>query len=444
MDHAASPSGDPGPEARALTVRDLFRIRDFRVLWSAQLVSDIGDGLTTTALLLLVNHLTGSTAALAAMAIALAVPPLTIGLVAGTYADRWDRRRIMLASDLLRGLLVLGFIFVDSAERLWLLYLLAFLQSSVGTFFNPAKGAIVPRVVPAEGLLAANSLAQATRMICAVIGTGIAGVMVGVAGVYWPAFLLDGLSFLGSFLIVTRLSGSVGRIEASAHGAAAAGVRASLAEGFRVIAGARLLWVTMVVLSLTMLGLGAINILFVPLVVNELGASEVWFGPLEASQTASMVLAAGVVTVIAARLSPSRIVIVAAVGLGIVIAVAGQVTAVWQLLIVLFAAGWLISPLHAAIGTILMVNAPDASRGRVASVLNAAISATSVISMAAAGLVAELLGVRGAFVAGGLICVASGGLAILLYPRGSVAEPGPVPAPVQAPAAVPAPSEPGH
>lgn len=422
--HGASPPVSPESASPPLGIRALLRIRDFRVLWSAQVVSDVGDGLTATALLLLVNHLTGSAAALAAMAIALAVPPLTIGLIAGTYADRWDRRRIMLASDLLRGLLVLGFVFVDSVDRLWLLYLLAFLQSSAGTFFNPAKGAIVPRVVPVEGLLAANSLAQATRMICAVIGTGIAGVMVGVAGVYWPAFLLDGLSFLGSFLIVTRLAADAGRIATPAHGAAATGVRASLVEGFRVIAGARLLWVTMVVLSFTMLGLGAINVLFVPLVVNELGASAVWFGPLEAAQTASMVLAAGMVTVIAARLSPSRIVIAAAVGVGAVIAVAGQAVAIWQLLIALFAVGWFISPLHAAIGTILMTNAPDASRGRVASVLNASISATSVLSMAAAGLVAELLGVRGAFIAGGLICVASGGIALVLYPRGAASSAG--------------------
>jgi MFS family permease len=414
-----APTSEPAAqagEARPLGARAILRLRDFRVLWSAQLVSDIGDGLTATALLLLVNHLTGSTAALAAMAIALAVPPLTIGLVAGAYADRWDRRRIMLASDLSRGLLVLGFVFVDSVDRLPLLYLLAFLQSSVGTFFNPAKGALIPRLVPSDGLLAANSLAQATRVVCGVLGTAIAGTMIGLAGIYWPAFVLDGLSFLGSFLLVSRLPAAVGRVETTER-AAALGVRGSLAEGLRIIAGSRVLWVTLSVLSVTMLGLGAINVLFVPLVVNVLGASEVWFGPLEAAQTASMVLSAGIVATIAARLAPTRIVSVGAVGVGLVVAAAGVVTEVWQLLIVLFAIGWFITPLHAALSTILMTNSADAARGRVMSVLNASMSATSVVSMAAAGLVAELLGVRGAFLAGAAICVASGLLALVLYPR---------------------------
>src|SRR6187551_3841887 len=98
--------------------RDVLRLPDFRRLWAAQGISDVGDGLTMLTLMLLVNQLTGSTLALAAVAIALAIPPLTIGLVAGTYADRWDRRRIMLVSDSLRAVVVLGFVFIDSAAML--------------------------------------------------------------------------------------------------------------------------------------------------------------------------------------------------------------------------------------------------------------------------------------------------------------------------------------
>ena len=158
------------PDATALGVRDVLRIREFRLLWLGQLISEAGDGLTNLTLLLLVNALTGSTAALAGMAIVLAIPPLTIGLVAGTYVDRIDRRRIMLASDALRAVVVLGFVFVRSADGLWLLYLLAFVQATVGTFFTPARGAVIPRVVPRAGLLSANSLAQATRVVAAVVG----------------------------------------------------------------------------------------------------------------------------------------------------------------------------------------------------------------------------------------------------------------------------------
>ena len=78
-------------------VRDVLSIRDYRTLFAGQAVSDIGDGITLLLVLLVINELTGSTAALALMAIAEAVPAFTVGLVAGVYVDRWDRRRIMLA-----------------------------------------------------------------------------------------------------------------------------------------------------------------------------------------------------------------------------------------------------------------------------------------------------------------------------------------------------------
>ena len=150
-------------------------------------------------LLLLVNELTGSTLALAAVAIALAIPPLTIGLVAGTYADRFDRRRIMITADLLRAIVVLGFVLIAQRRTcVPLLVVLAFVQASIGTFFTPARGALMPHVVPAEGLLAANSITQATRVVAGVIGTALAGFIVGVGGVTWPAFLLDAATFLVS------------------------------------------------------------------------------------------------------------------------------------------------------------------------------------------------------------------------------------------------------
>lgn len=189
--------------------RGVLRIPDYRRLWAAQGVSDIGDALTNLTLLIVVTTLTGSTAALAAMAIALAVPAIVIGPVAGVFVDRWDRRRVMLAADLVRAGLVLGFILVASTDRLWLMYVIAVAHATVGTFFTPARMAMVPRVVPANGLMAANGLNQMTRILASVIGSAVAGLLVGLAGVSWPAFVIDALTFLLSFGIVlgVRTSG---------------------------------------------------------------------------------------------------------------------------------------------------------------------------------------------------------------------------------------------
>jgi MFS family permease len=394
--------------------RDVLRFPDFRRLWAAQGISDIGDGLTMLTLMLLVNELTGSTMALAATAIALAIPPLTIGLVAGTYADRWDRRRIMLVSDSLRAVLVLGFVFVDSAAMLPVLLALAFVQASIGTFFTPARGALVPRVVPTEGLLAANAVTQATRVIAGVVGAGLAGLIVGVLGETWPAFILDAGTFLASVLIVYGVDRRAGLPTDAGH-VADAGVGASLVEGLRIVAATRALWVTLAALGMAMFGLGAVNVLFLPLLVRVLDVNAAWIGAVDVAQSAAMILSAGLVGLLAARVRPTAIVTGGLLGLGIIVAVVGQATHLLQVLALLFLMGWLVTPAQAAIVTIMQTGVDDASRGRVMATLQASMSGASIASMLFAGVFGDLLGVRTVFLLAGAIVTAGGAMAFILY-----------------------------
>jgi MFS family permease len=417
---------DPAaPARRPLGVRDILRIRDLRLLWTGQLISEAGDGLTILALFLMINALTGSTAALAAMAIVLAIPPLTIGLVAGAYVDRLDRRRIMLASDGLRAVVVLGFIVVGSTSSLWLLYVLAFVQATIGTFFTPARGAVLPRVVPAEGLLAANSLAQATRVFAGVIGAALAGLIVGVAGQFWPAFVLDSMSFVASFLLIARLPASVGRIALESR-AVAGGMAEALLVGVRTVAGSRTLSTTIAVLAVVMLGLGAVNVLFVPFVVRVLQAGPAWLGPVEFAQSASMILATGLIARLARRFRPSSIVTVGVAAVAVAVALMGVTTQIWQLLVLSFAMGWFVSPLQAAVVTMLQQGTPDGERGRVMAFLQAAMSATSVLSMGFAGIAGDAIGIREVFFVAGAIVAAGFVVAVLGY-RGRPAELAPQP-----------------
>ena len=396
--------------------RDVLRLPDFRRLWAAQAISDIGDGLTMLTLLLLVNELTGSTLALAAVSIALAIPPLTIGLVAGTYADRFDRRRMMIVADLLRAAVVLGFVLIASAELVPLLVVLAFIQSSIGSFFNPARAALMPHVVPAHGLLAANSITQATRVVAAVIGTALAGFIVGVVGVFWPAFVVDALTFAGSAAIVFGVSREVGRIDPTeAHAVASQGTRRAVAEGLRVVSGSRILWTTLLALAISMLGLGAVNVLFLPLVVDVLAVNPIWLGAIELAQSVSMILAAGIVAVLATRLRPTTIITVGIIAAGTLVGLTGAVTEVWQVALLLFGIGWFITPLQASVVTIMQTNVPDAARGRVMALLQASMSGASVASMALAGAFGDVLGIREVFFASAVIVVGGGLLAGALY-----------------------------
>jgi hypothetical protein len=113
----------------------------FRRLWLGQAISHAGDGLATLATLLVVNRLSGSTPDLAGVAIATALPQLLFGFIAGVFVDRWDHRRVLIASDVVRALLVLGLILIRDRSHLWAVYVLSFAQASVGTLFIPAMGA---------------------------------------------------------------------------------------------------------------------------------------------------------------------------------------------------------------------------------------------------------------------------------------------------------------
>jgi predicted MFS family arabinose efflux permease len=338
---------------------------------------------------------------------------MTIGLVAGAYVDRWDRRRIMLASDALRAVVVLGFL-LSSKDSLWLLYALAFLQATIGTFFTPARAALLPHVVPPAGLMAANSVSQASRVVAGVIGSGLAGVLVGALGAYWPAFTLDALSFGLSFLLVVRLPSAVGNIGLSAV-AAAGGIGASLLEGLRTIARSRVLSTTIAALALCMLGLGAVNVLFVPLLIDVLQVGPVWFGPAELAQSTSMILSAGMVGLLVARMRLSTIVSVGLVAVGLLVGLMGAVSDIWQVLAMGFALGWFVTPVQAAVVTMLQQGVEDSARGRTMAVLQAAMSGSSVLSTAFAGIAGDAVGVRNVFFIAGAIVVAGGAFALLGY-----------------------------
>jgi MFS family permease len=412
-------------------VRDVLRIPTYRNLFGGQVVSDIGDGITLLLLLLVINDLTGSKIALALMAIAEAVPHFTVGLVAGVYVDRWNRRTVMLAADLLRAVIVLGFAVAATAGIVPLLYLLAFAQSSVSTFFRPARGALLPKIVPAEGLPAANSLAQGSQLIGAVVGAGIAGLIFGTFGSGAIGFVLDAATFVVSFLFISRIASGLGSIATVATDSSPSDVRRSLLEGMAIVRGSRALSGSLIAAAVSMLGLGAVNVLFVPLIVDELQVSATWMAGIELAQTVAMLMAAGVVVYLVRRLAPTTIITLGLAGIGVCIGFMSGVTAIWQVLLLLFVVGWMVTPLQAMLQTIVQTTATDATRGRVVALLQASLSTASVGSMALGGVLGELIGIRAVYLAAAVVVLVAAGIAFLLF-RGVSGRPSAVATAVEA------------
>lgn len=392
-------------------LRGLLRARDFRYLWSAQAVSDFGDNLTAITLIILIQRLTGSTVAIAGLLIAVALPTLIFGTLAGVYVDRMDRKKVILVSDLLRAFLVLSFLFVRSVEALPLIYVIAFLQAGVGTIDNPARAAYLPAVVGKEKLLAANSVSQTSRIVFNLLGTAAAGVLATVGDTLAPAFILDSATFLASFLLISRI-----RVDGRPQGGdPPARVWAEMKTGFKVMIASRPLRAVLMSLSVTMLGLGAVNVLFIPFLIEDLMVSEAFLGAIEASQVTGMVISGTVVAVLAARLRPSSMVWSGLVAIGVFIGAISGATAVWHVMALLFVVGLSVGPVQAGANTLSQTLIEDHMRGRVGGVLSTLVSAANVVSMGLAGVAAAAIGTRNVFLASGLLVVGAGLLALWLF-----------------------------
>ncbi|HEV7797132.1 MAG TPA: MFS transporter, partial [Pyrinomonadaceae bacterium] len=139
------PTSKPPETTRPAGYIELLRgNRSFRQVWLGQVVSQMGDWFDTIALYTIILNLTGSGRAIGLLMVARFVPSFVFGSLSGVVADRFSRRSIMIVSDLLRAVVVLGFLFVRRADQLWIIYFLTVLQLGLSTFFEPAKTAAIP------------------------------------------------------------------------------------------------------------------------------------------------------------------------------------------------------------------------------------------------------------------------------------------------------------
>jgi MFS family permease len=214
----------------------LRRNRNYRLLWIAQIVSELGDWFYTLAVYHLLLELTGSKAQAVAFAVVLQVLPSTLAApTAGVVNDRLSRKRIMIAADIVRFFIVLGMLLVRTPSMVWLVYPLLFLETVGAAFFEPAHSAIIPNIVPPEYVLAANALSSVTWSFCLAAGAALGGVFAAWLG-RDAVFLVNAFSFLASAWLIRRMDFT------EPHSAGASPLRARelfeftpILEGFRYI-----------------------------------------------------------------------------------------------------------------------------------------------------------------------------------------------------------------
>ena len=216
--------------------------RNYRYAWTGQVISEIGDHFNNIAVFSLVMQTTGSGLIVSGVMLARAVPAILAGPLAGVLLDRVDRRKIMIASDLLRAVVALGFILTVHAPRTWLLLVLSGLLMFASPFFTSGRAAILPRIASRDELHTANALTQTTQWATLTVGTMAAGISAATLG-YTAAFIVNSLSFLFSAWAISRMHLAGGWLPRPARGldrhAQARGPGTSTPKGCATCGGSR-------------------------------------------------------------------------------------------------------------------------------------------------------------------------------------------------------------
>jgi DHA3 family macrolide efflux protein-like MFS transporter len=414
----------------------VLRNTNFVRLWLGQMISFIGDYFYFLAIPITVNRLTGSTLMVGLSTIFNAVPLLLLGPVAGVFVDRWDRKRTMIVADVLRGLLVLLCLLVQTSQMVWLFYVVGFLMSCASRFFFPSRSAVMPLIVrDKDDLLAANALMQTTEMAALLAGPALAGFAIGLWGPA-VAFIADSASFFISAGVIFTMYLAPRAVERPAEGRQVATVWTELREGLAYLFSNRTMVGVLICLAVVQLGVGAINVVWVPYLQRTFGVGAEGLGLVDALQGAGMVVGGLALGLLAARLRNSAIIGACLAIIGVAIAAMGLVPAFGYLLALSFCLGLALTPAESALITLMQLAVPDRKMGRVNSAMNALVTLATLLSMATAATLGDLIGLRTIYIICGLLAAVAGLLALripeptaVLAPAASnplaAAEPGP-------------------
>ncbi|HKP18394.1 MAG TPA: MFS transporter [Gaiellaceae bacterium] len=390
----------------AIDIRPLRESRDFRLLWTGQTISALGNMATFVAVPFQLYHLTGSTLQVGLLSICDAVPLLLFAAVGGTIADRLDRRKLVLWSEI--GLMaVAGMLAVNafaSAPQVWALYVLAFVATSLWSLGAPALRAMMPGLVPPEQLAASQALQSIYSQTAAIVGPAFGGLLIAGTGIGW-AYVIDAATFSASLLAVSLVA------PAPAVGEVAHEALESLREAWRFLRRQKVILATFA-LDTNAMVFGMPQALFPAIAAHHFDSGARVVGLLYAAPSAGALFAALTSGWIGHVRRQGVAVAVAIVVWGAALAGFGFSTVLWLGLVLLAVAG-LADEISAIFrSTILFACTPDPMRGRMQGFELAQVASTPALGNVEAGLVASLTSLRFSVVSGGIAC-AAGALAIL-------------------------------
>jgi MFS family permease len=379
----------------------ILRSRRYRPLWFGQVVSNLGDTFHYIALVVLLFRLTGSGSALAALALAQIAITLAVGPVVGVIIDRFDRRFVMIAADLMRATLATGLAFTTHAP---LAIVLAVAMAAAGVAFNPAARALLPSLVEEDALLAANTVGWTTEQATQILASAGAGALLLAYGTT-PAFLFNAGTFIFSALMLLRLPARLRAEEVEEHGRLT-GFWMEARDGLRYARRDPFVRPLFLVQGLASFATGSTGALLVVLSSRHLH--------LQAGQFSWLLLAIGLGALIGPFLLPrlmgadARLVFWPYVWRGIGDILLGIFTPLPVALVILVAYGIGTSTGAVTYSTVVQRRVPDTIRGRVFATLDVVWATGEIASIGVAGLLADRIGIAAVYIAGGTILTLAG------------------------------------
>jgi Na+/melibiose symporter-like transporter len=407
----------------------LWRNRNWVRLFTGQAISQVGDFIFDTTIVLwiatrvAVGH-SWAPLAVGGAFVAVAVPVVLVGPVAGVYVDRWDRRRTMLVTDVVRAALIGALIALPLlgdrltiATQLTVIYLVVALASAASQFFNPSRFALLAAVVPEEQQARSSGLGRATVAIATVAGPPLAAPLLFSVGVPW-ALVANAASFVFSYLMVLGVrTPAVDRPAAETPN-----FWRELREGAGFLFRSSVLRAILISAVVATLGVGALNSLDVFFVTDNLHAAASSYGILGLAQGAGGIVGALIAAAIGNRIYPSTLFWIALALTGVAIIGYSRATAFGIGLALLLVVAVPVTMVDTAAGPILMGAAPQRLLGRVLSVftpiqqiasIGGAVLATALASTTLRGLNVSVAGLHlgridTVFLGGGILVLVAG------------------------------------
>ncbi len=368
----------------------VFRRRDFSLLWLAQLISTAGSSLTDLAAGIWVYRETESALAVGLTLMATAVPSLFVGLLAGVYVDRHDRKRILMVTCLIQSVIVGCIALTVEFDSIIGLYALLLVNAGVKQFFDPAHDSLIPEMASDEELTAANAFLSIAAFGSTAIGFAGAGLLASTVGLTW-AFIIDAVSFVVCALLISFM----GRypMPTPEDDASVAVIVENLKSGMATLFGTPIIRSLFIVGAFMFVAFGLWNVLLLPFSIQELGATEFEYGLQEGLTSVGFVVGSLFMARFSRLLPEPAWIVVSLVGMGIAGIAYALSTTVPVAILMVTISGFLQPPSSVSRSVLLQRHTPREMRGRVFSAFYVMRDVIFLIGMAGAGL-ADIVDIR--------------------------------------------------